>query len=250
MTSSPPVKKNLEASYLHLFRSLTDVFPAGRIEPTERPDFLIHRGDASVLGIDVTTMHVSPSPGAVPIQAAQAMRKSIVDRARALYSEASLPAVHVSVFFDDRPSIGKSDVETIAAAICRVVASNLPNDGDRIEVRNWDDRSLPDPIQEIAVTRLANMTKPFFANPDSVWVAPLLIQDVKRTLESKEELYAAYRKRCQEAWLLICADTAEHMSTWFEFEKEPLAHRYKSSFDRAFLLQQFGQQVHELNVWR
>ena len=48
-------KKALEANYLEEARCASAIFPAGTLEPHEKPDFLLH-ADRRKIGIEVTEL--------------------------------------------------------------------------------------------------------------------------------------------------------------------------------------------------
>jgi len=54
-------KKQLERMYLDRFRAICAEFPAGHIEDSEHPDFLV-RGSSATLGVEVTEL-LRPSDG-------------------------------------------------------------------------------------------------------------------------------------------------------------------------------------------
>ena len=98
--SSSEKKKEIEKHYLDRLRASMLDFPAGRIEPTEEPDFLVH-GDNRVIGIELTELHKETPGGAKPQQALEAMRHRVVTKAQELYIAANLPPVNVSIFMND-----------------------------------------------------------------------------------------------------------------------------------------------------
>ena len=245
MTSS---KKDVELWRLERFKSFIPDFPIGRIEPTEEPDFLIY-GDSRLVGIELTDLHRETLPGQVPQQASEAMRNRVVARAKELYASRPQPPVLASFLLDDRVHIKKSEVEQLATELVDLVSQNVPKQNSSAEVpAGWDDmRQLPKVLRKLSVRRLDAVTKTFFSAPGATWVATISREDIERALASKAPKHAAYRTRCDEAWLAINADI-ESMATWFEFDLAPLAEPFVAKFDRVFLVQHFGGKAHELRV--
>jgi hypothetical protein len=244
----PPTKKEIESEYLDRFRLAFPNFPEGRIESTEEPDFLVHRTDTT-LGIEITELHRESPPGVRPQQASEAMRHRVVLRAQQLYELRGLPAVHVSVHMNTNFEIAKAEVEPLALAICDLVARNLPEVGrSSREEFDWINREyFPEELAEISVHQLAGIARTFFSCPDVTWVPTLKAADIARALAGKESKYEAYRRRCQEVWLLIISDS-DSMSTWFEHDSDQLSEPIKSRFDRIFLFKQFSKRITELKV--
>lgn len=217
----PLSKKDIESYYLGRFKELLPDFPPGLVTLTEEPDFLIDtpRGP---LGIELTELHIAAPDASTPLQASLAMRQRTVNRAQEIYTGGGHPAIRCSVFMSDQ-HIRKQDVEGLATAIAHIAIKNLPPvSGSVREDYNWLNRDyFPEAIHSIAVHRLDGMTT-HFTCPGAVWVQHLAAEDLKRAIEPKESKYSAYRKRCMDAWLLICADTTA-MSTWFSFDSPALA---------------------------
>lgn len=251
MTASYPLsKKDIETIYFERFRSAFVNFPSGRIEPTEEPDFLIHR-QGSVLGVEITELHREPESGKRPMQADEAMRRRVVARAQEIYETSGQPPVNVSAFINDSIRIEKSEVEPLANALFSIVVRNLPGpNSSREEQYDWTNRSyFPEVLHTVSVHRLDAITKSFFSCPGATWVGDLTPADVARALSSKESKYAAYRRQCEEAWLVINADLGS-MSTWFEVDERSLLTPYQTNFDRLFVYLHFSAKVIELPTCR
>lgn len=241
-------KKELERWRLDRFKTFISDFPAGEVEPTEEPDFLV-RGPDRVVGLELTDLHRETTPGQIPEQASAAMRERVVRRAKEIYASRQLPPVIASFLLDCRIHIRKSDVENFANEFADLVAESIPEPNSTKKVPDgWDDMQvLPSILHSLSVHRLDAITKTFFSSPGATWVASLRREDVERALARKEGKYRAYRTKCDEVWLVINADT-ESMATWFEFDLEVLDDLFTTRFDRVFLVQHFGGRAHELSL--
>ena len=241
-------KKDIELWRLERFKSFIPDFPSGRVEPTEEPDFLIHEESRS-LGIELTDLHRETLPGQVPQQASEAMRNRVVARAKEIFNSRQQQPVIATFHLDDRMHIKKAEVEQLATELADLVSDNIPEPNSTAEIpADWDDmRTLPAILHKLSVHRLDVVTKTFFSAPGATWVGTISRQDIQRALDSKEPKLAAYRTRCDEAWLVINADI-ESMATWFEFDLSVLAEPFPTNFSRVFLVQHFGGKAHELHV--
>jgi hypothetical protein len=239
-------KKAIELWRLERFKTLIRDFPAGDIEPTEEPDFLI-RGPEHIVGIELTDLHRETKAGQVPEQATEAMRSRVVARAQGIYNSRELPPVIASFFLDDRIHLKKHEVEDLASQMADLVEINLPSPGSTSKApKDWEDtQALPSIVHSCSVHRLDAITRTHFSSPGATWVASLTREDIERALYAKNSKYATYRKKCDECWLVINADI-ESMATWFEFEVEVFQQTFTTSFDRVFLVQHFGGKAHEL----
>lgn len=243
----PLPKKDVELHYFERFRALLQPFPEGIVSATEEPDFLVV-GPHRKVGIELTELHQEVPPRQVPPQATEAMRHRVADRAQELYVHAGHPAVRCTIFMHDT-HIQKADVEPLAQAIVGIAVRNFPPpNSSSNEAYDWVNRHyFPEIINSVSVHRLDEITQSHFTCPGGAWIPKLSPADIERALSAKEAKCAAYRQRCDEAWLVINADIGS-MSTWFDFQEDALAGPFKTSFDRVFVLRHFGQALHELPV--
>ncbi|TFY98842.1 hypothetical protein [Ramlibacter humi] len=243
-------KKELERHFLNRF--LSHLVPPldGEVEPGEEPDFVIASGGRRI-GIEMTELHRKHAGSGRPMQADQAMRKRVIDRAKELYDAEGHPPVHVSVFFNEHHPIQKEAVEPLAKAIVGTIQRNMPASGEASrETYDWVNRAyFPEHFIEISVHNFPVMTQSFFSGPGGTWLVDVTPDDIQRVLDAKEGKYTAYRRRCEEAWLVINCD-GEFMSTWFDFDNEALAGPFRSGFERVFIVRHFANAMNELVVRR
>ena len=251
MTRTVPVsKKEVEAVYLERFRTLLSSFPEGRIEPSEEPDFLIWR-PSSVLGIELMELHRETPVGTSPQQAREAMHRRVIERAQELYVAGGHPAARVTVFMHEGRHIERAEVDRLARDICGLAIRNLPGPNSTgEEFYEWIKRAyFPDAVNNVRVYRLDAQMETHFNCPGATWVASLSRTDIERALAAKAPKYPAYRKSCDEAWLIINADLRA-MSTWFQFDSEGILGFFETNFERVFVLRHFGNKLSELAVHR
>ena len=243
----PLRKKDIERHYFDRFRALFQPFPEGLIKPTEEPDFLVV-GSARSIGVELTELHRTAQPDRAPLQATEAMRNRVAARAQELYLQNVLPPIRCTIFMQDT-HIEKSQVEQLASAVVDIALRNLPPPNSSVtESYNWVNREyFPEAINSISVHRLDAVKQNHFNCPATTWVPKLSHLDIERTLAAKEPKYSAYRRCCDEAWLLINSDIGS-MSTWFDFQSDAIARPFATSFDRVFIMRHFGQALHELTL--
>lgn len=224
------IEKYIELRRLECFKRLISNFPAGRIEPTKSPDFLVH-GESRVVGIELTELCRQASLAQAQ-QAGEAIRRKVVARAQEICASRQHPAVVATRFFNDRVPIKKSEVEPSAAELADRVSKNIPDVNSSVEIRanRPDARRLPKVLYEFAVHRLDTVTKTFFSAPGATWAVPLGRADINRALAIEAPKQLVCKTRCGEAWLAINADTAESMSTWFDFDSDPFMAPFETNF--------------------
>lgn len=243
-------KKTIERHYLDELRAAMPDFPAGRIEPTEGPDFLVH-GENSIVGIELTELHRETPNGVNPQQAIEAMRRRVVAKAQELYIASNLPAVSVWIFMNDSYDIKKEQVLPLAKKIRKLVASHLPdkNASQEIVYDLNDPDSFPDSLIKLSVRRRDAITETCFMSPGATWISAVSDADIERVVEPKERKYSTYRIKCDATWLVVNADISS-MSTWFEFESLALLKPLRTQFEREFILRHFEKRLFELPILR
>ncbi|QDJ45576.1 hypothetical protein CBR71_06995 [Bordetella hinzii] len=160
------------------------------------------------------------------------------------------PVVLVSILFNTHHRPQKSQVEGLAQAIVGFVKQKLPEMGGRHEEEyDWINREyFPEQISHMSVTRLPSITKTFFGSSGATWLATLSEQDLARVVPDKDKRYEDYRSRCDEVWLIIDTNTGDSMSTWFEIEPEKLTTPIDTRFERVFIVNRFGRELHEVKT--
>lgn len=241
-------KKDTELFRLERFKCFTTDFPIGRIETTEVPDFLVF-GESRVIGIELTDLYRQTSGAEAEQQVSEAMRTRVLARAQQIYVARHHPAVQATLFLDDRTRIKKSEVEQLATDIANLVATHIPAANSSAQIRpDWRATwRLPKPVIELYIYRRDSVKKTFFSAVKTTWVTTLRSADIERVLMQKAPKYPDYRKRCDEAWLVINADM-ESMATWFEFDSTLLTEPFVTNFDRVFLMRHFEGKAYELGV--
>ncbi|HEX8708807.1 MAG TPA: hypothetical protein VF723_11235 [Pyrinomonadaceae bacterium] len=240
-------KKQRERWQLETFRASYSDFPPGNITPSEEPDFLIEN-DGKVIGIELTGIYRPPTADRLPMQASESLMNQVVERARAIYEESGGPALWVSVLFSSFPQLRKSQVSELAAKLARIVSDKNVKVGGSVRIENdWEDTDyFPEAFYTINIRHSASLTKGFWSVPTAAFIPQLAADDIQQTIDKKDTLCPTYRKKCQEAWLLIVYGSA--LSSTFEMPNDVREHEYRSNFDRVFMCDVFSQVTVELNI--
>ena len=119
------MSKAQELAFVERARKLAAGFPAGPLEPHERPDVRLRRGD-EILGIEVTQIHQPDLPGATSQRLQEAEQHNLADEARRIAEAETLPAVVVTLHFNHHAPLRKSECQMLARQLVDVVSANLP----------------------------------------------------------------------------------------------------------------------------
>jgi hypothetical protein len=241
------VKKQVEARCLDVLRHEIGDFPSGTLAESESPDFLISTPH-DTLGIEVTRIFQASRQGEPLLQSQESERQRIVQQAKQLCT--GLPAVTVSVHFGAYPSVAKADRHSLSHKIAKFVSSHVPREGEFIAVKNsFDSTELPDQVAFIHILGLPQQYEHSWTVPTAGFLQTNFIAELQSVLDEKGQLVSEYLRKCNRCWLLIVAD-GRAPSSLFEPSAETRHHMYRSSFERAFYLESFGEMVVELTTER
>ena len=241
-------KKQEERHFLDRFKSFFDNFPQGDVECTEEPDFIVatpkHR-----LGIEVTKLYWTSEPGNLPRQAQESLHGQVANKAEQLHEKSDLPKCIVSVHFADR-KLRKKDIEPAAMEVFNSVMSNIPSaeSSAQLPPNGWTESGLPANISALSVYRTDNIEKTTYSAPQVGWIPDMNSKtDIQRVLDAKNPKALAYRKKCDELWLLINVAFGT-ISSQFDIPDEVVEEVVDANFDRVFLLSHSQEKVWELNI--
>lgn len=118
------------------------------VEAREAPDFII-RVDGKLLGLEVTELFVSDTPGGESLQARESISSQIVANAQRLYQAAHGAPVHLSMCFFPGMSLRDINRDKTAQAICDFVLALDIAVSERIDWRpeDYEDQQIQLPEQ-------------------------------------------------------------------------------------------------------
>lgn len=241
-------KKEEERLYLDRFKDSIDDFPNGEIEEFEEPDFLI-RENNKIVGIEVTKMFWERNPDELPQQAKESVHDLIAIKASKLHTENGLPTCHVSVHFS-QTKLKKKDTDTVARIIFDIVSKNIPRPGSSIQIppNAWTCVPLPGELSAVSIHQIDEIGETFYSAPQFGWIPNLRADsDLQSTINVKNGRINAYRKNCDEIWLLINLGFGS-ISSQFDVPDDVLRHNYVTHFDRIYLLHQMNNRCWRLQI--
>lgn len=218
------MKKARERRALDDLRGLLTDFPAGEIEETESPDFIVWTPNGSI-GIEVCE-YFRPERvgGAYPVEQ-EALRQRVVDRASQICADRGIRGLVAPIMFRRDVRIFKQNVEAIAAAVVDAVES-----GNHHE---FNEQTPANCVDELWVHDIGEKHDAAVTSADTTWLPPLDVEELARIIAVKESKLAAYRQRCASIWLLVVIDgfrvssMIETPATWPQLP---------STFDGVFVL--------------
>ena len=221
--------------------ALGSSFPYGQVADDERPDFVIHAKSGAV-GIEMTTLHLPPSPGERPAQERQSLKNDIVIRAANLHRVAGGPALYVRVTFNPRFPLTKGKKRPLAEAIANCVTQALvpPSFGTPQTVVPSD--HLPQGIMRISMNASVSSTDRMWAPDWGNWETPVEPHHIESVIQGKLDMVAEARTKCGELWLVIVLDDFSFAAP-AELTSAAKNSSYKHPFDRLLWLEANAPRV-------
>lgn len=227
--------KKLEEWHLHKLKESLQDFPGGRIEPGERPDFLIH-SENQVIGIEVTRFYAPPAEGLRPGQEVQSLKDRIVDEAHRNHRKLGGPALYVYVNFRPSLNLKMRDIRAIALELVEVMRKTaLPQTIDAPFV-TLPRKDLPACIADVRIYGSVDGTDQLWQADAGGWVRPVDAALVNDLVARKDKRMARIaRQKCDKLWLLIVCDLFSR-ATPVRLTPEAMLSVQKGMFDRVFWL--------------
>lgn len=241
-----PLKEERELWALGKFRELYPV-PEGPVDSSdESPDLVIHAASGRV-GIEVTDIQPENGKGGSCVMRDASERAAVMRRLEALLRESETPPVMVS-YHGNQPERSPTGRVDLAERLARYISPRIPPEGEVFSkcANRWPyDPELPPEVFALTIARYRCLTKISCESSEAVFVPDLRAADVNRCVAGKDGKVARYRKRCDDAWLLMCVNTAD-LATAYSFETFAPPTTLSSDFDRLFLLSILEPRVYEM----
>lgn len=241
-----PIKKERELWALAKFRELYSV-PDGPVDSAdESPDLVIHASSGRV-GIEVTDIQPENGKGGSRVMRDASERAAVMRKLKALLDKSNAPAVDVS-YHGDLPKRRRTGQDDLAERLANYIGPRIPSEGKVFSkcANQWPyDPELPPEVFALTVARYRCLTEISCDSGGAVFIPDLVALDVERCVAKKNGRVAAYRERCDEAWLLMCVNTVD-LATAYSFETFAPPTAIPSDFDRLFLLSILEPRVYEI----
>lgn len=239
-------KKAREVELLRALREWYPDFPPGEAFASESPDFLVEDPGGQRVGLEfVEVLRQGARKNASPYREREAAEQRVLRRAEEIYyAKDPQGPVCVSLGWPPEPEVARSGplphpTEKLAGEVARLVREGAPRwaGGMDLELGPSELRgTLLDGVLKRLRARKTNYTSP--EGRDSPWLSDIAYlpqtanaPDLEREISSKERNYSAYRKRCEEVWLIIALTGGP--SSFEDIDQTVLAHHFQSSFDRV-----------------
>ena len=233
---------------INRFLELMGEAPRGTIDYPDPPDAVITSG-GSCVAIEHTRIIRPASPGQ-NLRAYERRTDNIADKAQRRFEAGRNDALQVTLYFDDRIQLARSDEDEIAETTVAVVSAHIPPVGEdwRLEAWRFQVSNQPSPrgVEAIWIHHVPGWGA-LWSVARSTTVPDLTAHVVQRKIDGKESKLESYRLACDTVWLLLVVEGFAPSSHW-SLERFPTDHPFDTSFDRVFLYHQFSAEIRELTL--
>ena len=243
--SNSKENKARERRFVELFKEAYSAFPTGEIiadEKQERPDAIVVTSQGEI-GIEITSLHDDK------LKRRESECEKAVSEARRIYEKQNFPKLHVSVHIGGENSFNRANRNKFANAIAGLVAENIPPPGKYLAVENDFNNpvAFPYEIDSMYIYQYSWPDKNLWTAPSAGFYREHFVEELQRVISEKDSKLSGYAPDCREQWLLVVAENSSP-STFFDPSEITVSHRYKSAFDKVFVMELFKVKVFELNL--
>lgn len=242
-----PEKKQLEIFLMHYFRECCDVLPAGKLAPSESPDFILKIKKKFNIGIELTRLNPLNAKALTQkeIQRDQ-LRDEIIERAKEIFNRSSSENLFVKFLFSDKIKINAESSLVISAQLTNLVRTAIQNKNPNSFFRESISSSLPKGLDEILIVRHPVFTTSVWERSNNLGVSENIIDDIRETILKKEDKLDIYQKQqLNNYWLIITTDRlrgTKNNQLKNTLENLP----FKSNFEHVILFDVMRAQCHPL----
>ena len=246
-------KDRREWAIMQIFRSSYQAFPLGKIEKSERPDFLIHNAKKGLIGIELTELKYEREDKKFNLRAHEDFLTEVMEGAQAIFEAKCDFKLVVDVHFATElgPELSMSFCEKdntlmkqgLIEVIAKIVIDNTPEaTGVKYKIdrtSKYGDMNLPTKIESIYIhNATGRLEEGLWYAGISTKVKPLSIASISQRLMAKNLKLPFYNHACKETWLVIIQNSFLMSSSYDPHTaREALKHSYKSDFDRVFVFE-------------
>lgn len=213
------------------------------------PDFLIGNPPAKAVAVEVTELYLEDERDAgagSPRREQEGLREAFVRRAEDAFYGREPTGRAANVFFHwlardfGAGELAPKLVRELAPVAAALVSERFAgSEGALVQIDEDELRAAG--LGRFLVSIQGRETRPYADGRASPWCssgpsfypAAVGVAAVERAMAGKESKLAAYRERCDEAWLLVAAMGGP--SSFDGVNDAVLFHRFRSSFDRVVL---------------
>lgn len=229
-----------EKYVLEQFKSCYKSFPKGKIQKSEKPDFLIQTAKKKI-GIELTEIFQDSHNGHSKYQQRSSDRGKFTEKLIFELQKFVDFTFHISIHFSNFYHLKKSNEKELVLKAFKASINHLIQLENMKGVLIEDFRKLPQEIVSIEIGRLDGLDESYDEKPDGGVVSDMTNTHIEPIILKKEEKLKNYQE-CDENWLLI-KEGNYYAGTFSDIKVE---YPISSSFSKIFLFRINKSEIIEL----
>ena len=250
-------QKLYELNVAQLFRKAGGIDSTAELQHVpdhlNRPDIEV-KSEAISIGVEIRNLYNDEQEGyGSRDRKRRGVYHSIVSRCTELHSRCSERWIVVRVSFDKHVDINllakRERRNQIAEMLVSLVEGLQLQIGDVFEMRSEDlwGPQWPEEVMGLDGVLLEGDGSPEWNFSDSFWVDETTDEIIQNGLNDKERNINSWRNRYDEAWVILVLDGSVGASM-LRLHQQLMNIEYRSSFDRAFIMEFTGRSYKELRL--
>ena len=204
-----PEKKQLEVLIMHYLTEYCGIFPAGKLVPSESPDFILKIKKKFSIGIELTRLNPLNAQLLNNIDLERdRIRDEIIDRAKTNFIQSSSLNLFVKFLFSDKTKINPESVLVFSARLTNLVRNAVKDKNSNSFFRETiSNSSLPKGLDEVLIVHDPGLKSSIWERSNNLGVSANIIDDIRETILKKDENLVLYQKQqLNSYWLIITTD--------------------------------------------
>jgi len=234
-----------EQSILSRFQSSYAKFPVGEIEQIDKPDFVVH--GSKKIGIEITQIFQDQeSPKGSVIRKTETFQRLLLEDTIEILRKRNFQICLIDIGLNlgelSKSVKPRTIAEICAKEICKLVPPKADSKNSTLTIQNFG--QMPNLVDDINIW-FSNSLKDFEYVESSGGVGMTLTNEKLQFLLNKKEKVLQSYEKCDEYWLVIKEGSS--IADYFpkiEIDKSTI----QTSFNKVFLIRQFGSEVIKLNL--
>jgi hypothetical protein len=239
------VNKEEERKFIEEVKELYSDFPVGRIEDSERPDFLTSTNDL-ITGIEIIRYYRKQNNNEINDREIEAIRQNICDKAQKIYNSKSQVPLYVYPLWGFRQKLNGQEISSIANNLATLVLLNTPEEVYKSIYLNYE-KLLSSPLSAYC-NRISIMKMQENVRWASVSASYLYVDksEIKELIAKKNEKINDYQNKCDKIWLIIVFEGSKLSST--VDLHDVINKTFESNFEKILLYDKDKSVVHCLDI--
>ncbi len=230
-------KKQLEILLMHYFRESYNIFPAGKLIPSESPDFMVKIKKKFNLRIELTRLNpLNAKTLTIKELERDQLRDEVIDRAKDIFTQSSAINLFVKILFSDKEKLNPGSSVVLSARLTNLIRNSVQdkNTGGFFH-KLITGSSLPKELGEILIIHDPVLKTSVWERSNNLGISENVPEDIQLAIQKKDEKLILYQKQqFNSYWLIITTDRLRGTKN-YNLQNKVLNQQFHSRFQQVFL---------------